>query len=253
MSTGWRATWSSGPSANPSERAYQHLLPEVAHLPPSRRRWLYFKLWPNVAFDIYPDQVDFMQFLPVSADRDDDPRDQLRASRRAARDEGGALPQLADQPPGQCRGHGADPPRPAGHGLDRATRPGPLGESEVCLSSFAQQAPAPDPRSQPAPPAARRAGAGQVSLGPVRRAETCSPAKAGSRRAGGRRDPDHHELIGPRLHVVRRGGSTGGLLFTRRREGAKGSWLLTTRFKPSRKVSPPKFMSSPMGCLVNRR
>ncbi|MDO9223140.1 MAG: RHO alpha subunit C-terminal catalytic domain-containing protein, partial [Caulobacter sp.] len=26
----------------------------------------YFKLWPNCAFDIYPDQIDFMQFLPVS-------------------------------------------------------------------------------------------------------------------------------------------------------------------------------------------
>ena len=38
------------------------------HLPPShRRKWLYYKLFPNVAFDIYPDQVDFMQFLPVSA------------------------------------------------------------------------------------------------------------------------------------------------------------------------------------------
>ena len=55
------------PSANWSERAYQRLLPRVAHLPPERQRlWTYFKLWPNVAFDIYPDQVDFMQFLPVS-------------------------------------------------------------------------------------------------------------------------------------------------------------------------------------------
>ena len=32
-----------------------------------QRKWLYYKLFPNVAFDIYPDQVDFMQFLPVSA------------------------------------------------------------------------------------------------------------------------------------------------------------------------------------------
>lgn len=55
------------PSANVSERAYQKFLPGADHLPPAnRRRWLYFKLWPNVAFDIYPDQVDFMQFLPVS-------------------------------------------------------------------------------------------------------------------------------------------------------------------------------------------
>ncbi len=55
------------PSSNISERAYQHFLPQVAHLPPERRRlWTYFKLWPNIAFDIYPDQIDFMQWLPVS-------------------------------------------------------------------------------------------------------------------------------------------------------------------------------------------
>ena len=56
------------PSSNWSERLYQRFLPSVTHLPPQRQRlWAYFKLWPNVAFDIYPDQVDFMQFLPVSA------------------------------------------------------------------------------------------------------------------------------------------------------------------------------------------
>ena len=55
------------PSSNPSERAYCHVLPRVAHLPEERQRlWTYFKLWPNLAFDIYPDQVDFMRFLPVS-------------------------------------------------------------------------------------------------------------------------------------------------------------------------------------------
>ncbi|MBA4090460.1 MAG: aromatic ring-hydroxylating dioxygenase subunit alpha [Sphingobium sp.] len=55
------------PSANLSERAYQHVLPDVPHLPPERQRlWTYYKLWPNFAFDIYPDQVDFMQWLPVS-------------------------------------------------------------------------------------------------------------------------------------------------------------------------------------------
>lgn len=54
-------------SDNPSERLYQHFLPRVDHLPEAaQRRWLYFKLWPSVAFDIYPDQIDFMQFLPVS-------------------------------------------------------------------------------------------------------------------------------------------------------------------------------------------
>ncbi len=55
------------PSANWSERRYQALLPEQDHLPPERRRlWAYYKLWPNVAFDVYPDQIDFMQFIPVS-------------------------------------------------------------------------------------------------------------------------------------------------------------------------------------------
>jgi phenylpropionate dioxygenase-like ring-hydroxylating dioxygenase large terminal subunit len=50
-----------------SERLYQVLLPEAEHLPAERRRlWAYYKLWPNVAFDVYPDQVDFMQFIPVS-------------------------------------------------------------------------------------------------------------------------------------------------------------------------------------------
>ena len=56
------------PSSNRSERMYQKYLPPVAHLAEDRQRlWVYFKLWPNVAFDIYPDQIDFMQFVPVSA------------------------------------------------------------------------------------------------------------------------------------------------------------------------------------------
>ena len=54
------------PSANWSEAMYQRLLPPVPHLPErAQRHWLYFKLWPNIAFDIYPDQVDFMQWLPT--------------------------------------------------------------------------------------------------------------------------------------------------------------------------------------------
>ena len=56
------------PSENWSERAYQKLLGTFDHIPADRRRmWVYYKLWPNTAFDIYPDQVDFMQFIPVSA------------------------------------------------------------------------------------------------------------------------------------------------------------------------------------------
>lgn len=55
------------PSAQLSERAYQHFLPRIPHLGDERQRlWAYFKLWPNIAFDIYPDQIDFMQWLPLS-------------------------------------------------------------------------------------------------------------------------------------------------------------------------------------------
>jgi carnitine monooxygenase subunit len=55
------------PSRNWTERAYQKYLPSADHLPQSlRRSWVYFKLWPNFAFDIYPDQVDIMQWIPIS-------------------------------------------------------------------------------------------------------------------------------------------------------------------------------------------
>jgi phenylpropionate dioxygenase-like ring-hydroxylating dioxygenase large terminal subunit len=55
------------PSPNLSERLYQKFLPDVPHLPAAQqRKWAYYKLWPNMAFDVYPDQIDFMQFFPVS-------------------------------------------------------------------------------------------------------------------------------------------------------------------------------------------
>ena len=54
------------PSDNPWERFYQAHLPQMDHLPEANQRlWLYFKLWPNIAFDIYADQIDFMQWLPT--------------------------------------------------------------------------------------------------------------------------------------------------------------------------------------------
>ena len=127
------------PSSNPSERAYQKLLPEAEHLPKShRRKWLYYKLWPNVAFDIYPDQVDFMQFLPVSATETvireisyalPDDRREMRAARylnwrinRRVNAEDTELISRVQQ------------------GMASPTyEPGPLGTSEVCLRSFAQK------------------------------------------------------------------------------------------------------------------
>lgn len=55
------------PSRNWAERMYQKYLPDAPHLQEDKRRsWVYFKLWPNFAFDVYPDQVDIMQWLPVS-------------------------------------------------------------------------------------------------------------------------------------------------------------------------------------------
>jgi phenylpropionate dioxygenase-like ring-hydroxylating dioxygenase large terminal subunit len=126
-------------SSNPSERAYQRFLPAVEHLPPShRRKWLYYKLFPNVAFDIYPDQVDFMQFLPVSATETvireisyalPDDRREMKAARylnwrinRRVNAEDTELitrVQLGMQSP--------------------TYTPGPLGTSEVCLRSFARK------------------------------------------------------------------------------------------------------------------
>ena len=55
------------PSTNFWERFYQTHLPRVDHLPDgAQRKWLYWKLWPNMAFDIYADQIDFMHWVPVS-------------------------------------------------------------------------------------------------------------------------------------------------------------------------------------------
>jgi phenylpropionate dioxygenase-like ring-hydroxylating dioxygenase large terminal subunit len=127
------------PSANPSERAYQKLLPVADHLPAShRRKWLYYKLWPNVAFDIYPDQVDFMQFLPVSATETvireisyalPDDRREMRAARylnwRINRRVNAEDTELI----ARVQAGMASP----------TYRPGPLGTSEVCLRSFAQK------------------------------------------------------------------------------------------------------------------
>ena len=54
------------PSDNFWEAFYQKHLPAVPHLPAAaQRRWLYYKLWPNMAFDIYADQIDFMQWIPT--------------------------------------------------------------------------------------------------------------------------------------------------------------------------------------------
>ncbi len=126
-------------SSNWSEGRYQSLLPRVAHLPDERQRlWTYFKLWPNVALDIYPDQIDFMQFLPISPTETlireiayvhPDDRREMRAARylnwrinRQVNAEDTKLIARVQE----------------GMGSDGYT-PGPLGEGEVCLRGFARR------------------------------------------------------------------------------------------------------------------
>ena len=120
------------PSSNLSERAYQQMLPG------EDRRWLYYKLWPNVAIDIYPDQVDFMHFVPVGPTETlirevsyalPDGRREMKAARylnwrinRRVNLEDTALIRRVQQGMGSSY-----------------YRPGPLGQSEVCLRSFAQK------------------------------------------------------------------------------------------------------------------
>jgi carnitine monooxygenase subunit len=141
-------------SANASERAYQRLLPHVAHLPAShQRKWLYYKLFPNVAFDIYPEQVDFMQFLPVSATQTvireisyaiPDDRRQMKAARhlnwRINRRVNAEDTELITR---------------VQLGMQSSSyKTGPLGTSEVCLRSFAQKLRKliPEARQDSAPP-----------------------------------------------------------------------------------------------------
>jgi phenylpropionate dioxygenase-like ring-hydroxylating dioxygenase large terminal subunit len=53
-------------SENWSERHYQKILPAIEHLPEERRRaWAYYTLQPNIAFDIYPDSIDFFHVVPL--------------------------------------------------------------------------------------------------------------------------------------------------------------------------------------------
>src|SRR3954451_1189516 len=141
-------------SVNPSERTYKRYVQPPDHLPVShRRKWLYYKLFPNVAFDIYPDQVDFMQFIPVSATESvlreisyalpDDRREMKavrylnwRINRRVNAEDTQLIARVQ-----------------AGMGSD-SYEPGPLGLSEVCLRSDAKNLRnfIPEARLDPPPP-----------------------------------------------------------------------------------------------------
>ena len=127
------------PDESASERAYRQLLPAVDYLPADRQRvWFYYKLWPNTAFDIYPDQMDFMQFLPISPTETmireigyaiPDDRREMRAARylnwRINRQVSFEDSNLVER---------------VQSGMASASfGQGPLGKSEVCLRQFAKR------------------------------------------------------------------------------------------------------------------
>jgi len=127
------------PSSKWSERLYQKHLPVVDHLPAERQRlWTYFRLWPNVAFDIYPDQIDFMQFIPISATESvireiayvlPDERRGMKAARY-----------LNWRINRQVNVEDTDLITRVQSGMGSSSyTSGPLGSSEVCLRHFAQR------------------------------------------------------------------------------------------------------------------
>jgi phenylpropionate dioxygenase-like ring-hydroxylating dioxygenase large terminal subunit len=143
------------PSSNWAERAYQARLDLFDHLAPDRRRvWSYYRMWPNIAFDVYPDQVDFMQFVPVSPTQTvireiayvrPDTRREVRAARylnwrinRQVNAEDTVL--IARVQAGM---------------ESKSYSSGPLSRSEVCLAAFARRMREAIPPSAFTPPGSR--------------------------------------------------------------------------------------------------
>lgn len=126
-------------SDTPSNHAYKSILPRVDHLPESRQRlWTYYKLWPSLAFDVYPDQIDFMQFLPLGPTScllresvyalDDTRREMqaarylnLRINRVVNREDHDLISRVQDGMGSSVFDHG------------------PLGSNEICLRDFANR------------------------------------------------------------------------------------------------------------------
>ena len=126
-------------SSDPWERMYQAHLPTAPHLPESHQKlWLYYKLWPNMAFDIYPDQVDFMQWLPLSPTTS-----LLREMTFALPDDRRAMKIVRYANWRINRTVNAEDTWLIEHvqqGMaSQAYEAGPIGSSEVCLRSFARK------------------------------------------------------------------------------------------------------------------
>jgi phenylpropionate dioxygenase-like ring-hydroxylating dioxygenase large terminal subunit len=124
------------PSSVPSERMYHKLITDMGLAKDAS--WAYYKLWPNAALEVYPDQVDFMQFIPVTPTETTlryinyglpDERREMKAARylnwRINR-----LVNLEDK----------DLIERVQAGMASSSYTvGPLGEGEVCLRSFGRR------------------------------------------------------------------------------------------------------------------
>ena len=124
------------PSPHASERMYQKLIHDMGLA--ENASWAYYKLWPNAAIELYPDQIDFMQFVPVSPTETQlryinygvpDGRREMRAARylnwRINR-----LVNFEDK----------DLIERVQAGMASSSyAAGPLGEGEVCLRSFGRR------------------------------------------------------------------------------------------------------------------
>jgi phenylpropionate dioxygenase-like ring-hydroxylating dioxygenase large terminal subunit len=124
------------PSPRASERMYQKLLGDMGL--EKGATWAYYKLWPNAAIELYPDQIDFMQFVPVTPTETQlryinyglpDERREMKAARylnwrinRMVNYEDKDLIERVQ----------------AGMASSSYTT-GPLGEGEVCLRSFGRR------------------------------------------------------------------------------------------------------------------
>jgi phenylpropionate dioxygenase-like ring-hydroxylating dioxygenase large terminal subunit len=143
------------PRANFWERFYQAHLPRVPHLPDENQRlWLYFKLWPNMAFDIYADQIDFMQWLPLTPTTS-----LLREMAFALPDESRTMKLVRYANWRINRVVNKEDTwlieRVQAGMASRTYAAGPIGASEVCLRSFAKKIRALVPEARlPTPPPA---------------------------------------------------------------------------------------------------
>ena len=118
---------------------YQQCLPDVDFLPESHKRmWLYYMVWPNLAFNIYPDQVEFMQFIPVSATTS-----RIRFGTYALEDDRPAMTEAREINIRLNEDVGTEDTnlieRVQAGMSSRSYRHGPLGKNEICLRASAER------------------------------------------------------------------------------------------------------------------